>query len=472
MVRQSGRTGWWARLAGRVEHQVKAPLFGCSMCGQCVVRTCQFVCPMRCPKGLRNGPCGGSEGGRCEVDPALPCVWSQIWQRAERRGRFQHLLPLQPPVDWRLKSTSAWLNVVRGTIDLDGHPRNDWTQLTDRTDPGPRAGTRLETALRAGEFVVTAEVTPPRVPDLNLLQKRIDTLNDLVHAVNVTDNAAATVKMPSGAVCACLAQSGIEPIFQQQCRDRNRLALQSDLLGAYASGIRNVFVVTGDHVTTGDHPQAKPVHDVDAVQLLAIYHRMRTEGKLASGSDLRDSPKAEPFRPRLFLGCAAHPTADPLKAQVLRLLKKAWAGADFAQTQCVFDLERFEQFMAIAREEGVTERLFILVGIMPVRSVKAFEFLRKVPGIHVPEALVRRLETAADKEAEGLRIAQELFEGIRRVPGVSGVHLMAPYWEAAIPELLARRQVFGVRRSVLGSDELDGWVGSVGSARTPERLNT
>jgi methylenetetrahydrofolate reductase (NADH) len=444
MVTQPGRPGWWARLVGRIEHPIKGPLFGCSMCGQCVVRTCQFVCPMRCPKGLRNGPCGGSEGGRCEVDPALPCVWSQIWQRAEERGQIGRLLPVQPPVDWRLKSTSAWLNVARGVIDLDGHPRNGWTALTDRSDPsdrsdpGLRAGTRLETGLRAGEFAVTAEIAPPRVPDLSLLQKRIDTLKDLVHAVNVTDNAAATVKMPSGAVCAFLAQNGVEPIFQQQCRDRNRLALQSDLLGAYAFGARNVFVVSGDHVTIGDHPQAKPVHDVDAVQLLSIYHRMRTEGKLASGSDLRDSAKAEPFRPRLFLGCAAHPTADPLKAQALRLLKKAQAGADFAQTQCLFDLERFEQFMAIARDEGVTERLFILVGIMPVRSVKAFEFLRKVPGIHVPDALVKRLEGASDKEEEGLRIARELLESVRRTPGVSGVHLMAPYWEAAIPELLGR----------------------------------
>lgn len=437
MVRQSGTSGWWARLVGRVEHQVKAPLFGCSMCGQCVVRTCQLVCPMRCPKGLRNGPCGGSEGGRCEVDPALPCVWSQIWERAEERGKSERLFPVQPPVDWRLKDTSAWLNVASGITDLDGHPRGGWMSLAPPPEPGPRAGTRLENALRAGEFVVTAEIAPPRVPDLSLLQKRVDTLKDLVHAVNVTDNAAATVKLPSGAVCAFLAQNGIEPIFQQQCRDRNRLALQSDLLGAYASGVRNVFVVTGDSVTIGDHPQAKPVHDVDAVQLLAIYHRMRTEGKLASGSDLRDSAKGEPFRPRLFLGCAAHPTADPLKAQVLRLLKKARAGADFAQTQCLFDLERFEQFMAIARDEGVTERLFILVGIMPVRSVRAFEFLRKVPGVHVPDSMVKRLEEAVDKEAEGLRIAQELLESVRRTPGVAGVHLMAPYWEAAIPALLA-----------------------------------
>jgi methylenetetrahydrofolate reductase (NADH) len=447
MVRQSGTSGWWARLAGRAEHQIKAPLFGCSMCGQCVVRTCQFVCPMRCPKGLRNGPCGGSEGGRCEVDPALPCVWSQIWGRAEERGQSERLLPVQPPVDWRLKSTSAWLNVARGIIDLDGHPRTGQADPTDRSDPsdrsdrGPRADTRLEKALRAGEFAVTAEIVPPRVPDFSRLQKRLDTLKDLVHAVNVTDNAAATVKMPSGAVCAFLAQNGVEPIFQQQCRDRNRLALQSDLLGAYAFGARNVFVVSGDHVTIGDHPQAKPVHDVDAVQLLAIYHRMRTEGKLASGSDLRGSAKAEPFRPRLFLGCAAHPTADPLQAQVLRLLKKARAGADFAQTQCVFDRGRFEQFMAIARDEGVTERLFILVGIMPVRSVKAFEVLRKVPGISIPDALVRRLEAAEDKEEEGLSIAQELLEGVRGVPGVAGVHLMAPYWEAAIPELLARERI-------------------------------
>jgi methylenetetrahydrofolate reductase (NADPH) len=265
-------------------------------------------------------------------------------------------------------------------------------------------------------------------------------LKDRVHAVNVTDNAAATVKMPSWVVCAFLAQSGVEPIFQQQCRDRNRLALQSDLLGAYALGVRNVFVVTGDSVTIGDHPEAKPVHDVDAVQLLAIYHRLRSEGRLASGGELRDGVKGETFYPRLFLGCAGHPTAEPLTAQVLRLQKKATAGADFVQTQCVFDLQRFERFMAMARDEGITERLYILPGIMPVRSTRALDFLRKVPGIHVPKELVNRLDAARDKGEEGLRIAGELLDSVGRVPGVSGVHLMAPSWEDALPALLEQLQ--------------------------------
>ncbi|MBI3910232.1 MAG: methylenetetrahydrofolate reductase [Armatimonadetes bacterium] len=295
--------------------------------------------------------------------------------------------------------------------------------------------------MRAGEFAVTAELVPTRVPDFRLLQKRVDALKGKVHAVNVTDNAAATVKMPSWAACAFLIQNGVEPIFQLSCRDRNRLALQSDLLGAYAFGVRNVFVVTGDYVTIGDHPQAKPVHDVDAVQLLAIFHRMRAEGKLASGGDLRDGTKGTVFTPDLFLGCAAHPTADPPKAQVLRLLKKERAGADFVQTQCVFDLKRFEQFMAIVRDEGVTERLSILAGVMPVKSVKAFEFLSNVPGIRVPDALVKRLAAAQDKEEEGLRIAEEILVGVKNVVGVSGAHLMAPYWEAAIPALLERAQV-------------------------------
>jgi len=438
MLRHYRTQGWWARRLGSVERQAKAPLLGCSMCGQCVVRACQFVCPMRCPKGLRNGPCGGSEEGKCELAPGLPCVWSQIWERAEQRGQLERVLAVQPLVDWRLVGTSAWLNVAQGVITLDGHPKDGWTALTERPTAEPRAGTRLEEGLRVGEFVVTVEIVPPRVPDFQRLQKRVDALRGNVHAVNVTDNAAATVKLPSWAVCAFLIENGVEPIFQQSCRDRNRLALQGDLLGAYAVGVRNVFVVSGDSITLGDHPQARPVHDVDAVQLLAIYHRMRREGKLASGGDLRDGARGDPFTPRLFLGCAGHPTADPLKAQVLRLLKKARAGADFVQTQCVFDLERFERFMALAREEGVTQDLSILAGIMPVRSLRALDSLSKVPGIYIPEALVRRLEAAEDKEEEGLRIAQELLEGVRRVPGVSGAHLMAPYWEAAIPALLER----------------------------------
>jgi methylenetetrahydrofolate reductase (NADH) len=460
MARQSGTQSWLVRVVGGVEHGVKGPLLDCSMCGQCVARTCQMVCPMRCPKGLRNGPCGGSEGGRCEVDPARPCVWSQIWERADRRGQVGRILEVQPPLDWRLKDTPAWLNLATGTIDLDGHPRDGWLAKEYQPDGSMQAETRLETTLRGGEFAVTAEIVPPRVPDLALLQKRVDALRGRVHAVNVTDNAAATVKMPSWAVCASLIQNGIEPIFQQQCRDRNRLALQSDLLGAYALGVRNVFVVSGDSVTIGDHPQARPVHDVDAVQLLAIYHRLRSEGKLASGSDLQSGTKG-PFVPRLFLGCAGHPTADPLRAQVLRLLKKARAGADFVQTQCLFDLKRFEQFMQIARDEGVTERLFILPGIMPVRTARAFEFLRKVPGIHVPDDLVRRLGAAEDKDEEGLRIAAELLEGVRSIPGVAGVHLMAPYWEVAIPALLERVQ----------ATSRSGCEAVGASSPTPECLN-
>jgi methylenetetrahydrofolate reductase (NADPH) len=443
---------WWARRIRAVERQLKSPLFGCSMCGQCIVRACHYVCPMRCPKGLRNGPCGGSEGGRCEVSADAPCVWSAIWERAgtgstrSRASRTeqeqQRLLEVQPPVDWRLSGTSAWLNVAQGVIELDGHPRNGWKALPNEPATEPRTGTGLEAKLRAGEFAITAEIVPPRVPDLDRLERRIEALRGRVDAVNVTDNAAATVKAPSWAVCARLLQKGIEPIFQQSCRDRNRLALQSDLLGAYALGVRNAFVVTGDHIGVGDHPQAKPVHDVDSVQLLAIYHRMRAEGRLASGVEIvGKGGKEEPFLPRLFLGCAGHPTADPLHAQVLRLVKKARAGADFVQTQCIFDLERFERFMALARDEGVTERLFLLAGIMPVRSPRAFEMLRGVPGIDVPEAVVRRLTEAEDKESEGLRIASELLEGVGSVPGVAGVHLMAPSWEAAIPALLERQGV-------------------------------
>lgn len=428
---------WWGRGLRAIERQIKSPLFGCSLCGQCILRACHYICPMRCPKHLRNGPCGGNEGGRCEVGPGIPCVWGRIWERAEQKQRYRRLLEVQPPVDWRLSGTSAWLNVIQGLIELDGHPRDGWQAPSYEAGTAPCAGTGLEAKLRAGKFAVTAEIVPPRVPDLDRLKQRIEALRDRVDAVNVTDNAAATVKTPSWAVCAHLLQHGIEPIFQQSCRDRNRLALQSDLLGAYALGVRNVFVVTGDQISIGDHPQAKAVHDVDSIQLLAIYHRMRTEGRLASGGEIVAKATAEaPFLPRLFLGCAGHPTADPLHAQVLRLLKKARAGADFVQTQCVFDLERFRRFMALARDEGVTERLFVLAGIMPVRSLRAFELLRRIPGIDVPDAIVKRLSEAADKEETGLRIAGELLEGVRSVPGVAGVHLMAPAWEAAIPALL------------------------------------
>jgi 5,10-methylenetetrahydrofolate reductase len=439
--------GWFSRTVGGVERGVKTPLLGCAMCGQCIVRTCQMSCPMRCPKSLRNGPCGGSHNGYCEVVPTMRCTWDEAWTKAERRSQIPRLMKIQPLIDWRLEGTPAWLNVVKGIISIDGHPKDAWNIPIAQPATEPRAGTLLEQCLRAGEFVVTAEIVPPRVPDFKVIQKRVDALKGRVHGVNVTDTAAATVKMPSWAICSFLIQNGIEPIFQLGCRDRNRLALQSDLLGAYACGVRNVFAVSGDYVTVGDHPQARPVHDVDAIQLLAIFHRMRHEGKLASGSDLRDSAKAEPFKPKLFLGCAAHPTADPVKGQVMRVLKKALAGADFVQTQVVFDIERFRQFMAMAHDEGLTKHVKILAGIMPVKSVKAFEFMKTVPGIRVPDALIKRLDAAANKEEEGLAIALELIEAVRATPGVAGVHLMAPYWEPAVPVLLDRAKL-GVKKTV------------------------
>jgi methylenetetrahydrofolate reductase (NADPH) len=296
----------------------------------------------------------------------------------------------------------------------------------------------LENALRAGQFAVTAEIVPPRVPDFGLLQKRVAALKGKVHGVNVTDNASASVKMPSWAVCAFLVQNGVEPILQLACRDRNRLALQADLLGAYAFGVRNVFAVTGDYVTIGDHPESKPVHDVDAIHLTAIMHRMRTEGKFAAGVDIKDTTKGEAFKPRLFLGCAAHPSADPVVGQVMRVLKKVHAGADFVQTQVIFDLKRFDEFMKVARDKGLTERVKILAGVMPVKSVKAYQFLGEVPGIKVAPEFPKRLEAAANKDEEGLKIAQEVIEHCRATPGVAGVHLMAPYWEPAVPILLER----------------------------------
>ena len=430
--------GWFSRTIGFMERCVKQPIFNCSMCGQCIIRTCQLHCPMRCPKSLRNGPCGGSHEGLCEVIPGHRCVWDQVWNTAERRDQIERVMKIQPPIDWRLEGTPAWLNVVKGIITLDGHPKDGWMPQPAAPATEPRAGTTLENALRAGQFVVTAEIVPPRVPDFGSLQKRIAALRGKVQAVNVTDNASASVKMPSWTVCAVLAQNGVEPIFQLACRDRNRLALQADLLGAYAFGVRNVFAVTGDFVTIGDHPGAKPVHDIDAIQLTSMLHRMRAEGKLASGVDIRDSAKAEPFKPKLFIGCAAHPTADPILGQVMRVLKKVRAGADFVQTQVVFDLKRFAEFMKIARDHGLTEKAKILVGVMPMKSAKAYEFLGKVPGIKVAPEFPKRLEAAASKDEEGIAIAQEIIEFSRATPGVAGVHLMAPHWEAAIPVLLER----------------------------------
>jgi len=291
---------------------------------------------------------------------------------------------------------------------------------------------RLEKTLSSGQFAVTAECGPPRGADVSALENKGKYLLGYVDAVNVTDNQTAIVRMSSVAACSILKGLGHEPILQMVTRDRNRIALQSDLFGAYALGIRNVLCLTGDHHSFGNQKEAVGVFDLDSIQLVKTVRDMREEGTLIGGVDIQEPPK-------MFIGAAENPFADPPEWRVVRLAKKIQAGADFIQTQCIFNISRFEQFMNRARDMGLTEKVSVLAGITPLKSAAMARYMSaKVAGMEVPEEIINRISALPKEEqaAEGIKIAVETIERVREIEGVAGVHIMAIEWEQKVPEIL------------------------------------
>jgi 5,10-methylenetetrahydrofolate reductase len=317
---------------------------------------------------------------------------------------------------------------------------------------GYLVGSNLERVLRAGHFAVTGELGPPQSADGGTIRAKAALLRGLVDAVNITDNQTAIVRMSSIGAGALLIQEGLEPIIQMTCRDRNRLAIQSDLLGAYALGIRNLLCLTGDHQTFGNHPTAKNVFDIDSIQLINMVVNMRDQRTFQCG---------DPFKgqePRFFTGAAAAPFADPIEFRPYRLAKKVKAGANFIQTQLIYDVPAFARFMEVVRELGLHKQVYILAGVGPLKSPAMARYMKdKVPGILVPDIWIERMEAAGapwagkskesltkeDKkarseawQAEGIRICIELIQQLRQIEGVSGVHIMAIEWEEAIKPIV------------------------------------
>ena len=290
----------------------------------------------------------------------------------------------------------------------------------------------LEKALESGKFVVTAECGPPKGADTEILIKKGKSLLGWVDAVNVTDNQTAIVRMSSLAACSILKQLGHEPILQMVTRDRNRIALQSDLFGAYALGVRNVLCLTGDHQSFGNQKEAVGVFDLDSVQLLQTAHDMRESGIIIGGEAIQGPPQ-------LFVGAAENPFADPVDWRVVRLGKKVRAGADFIQTQCIYNLSRFETFMTQAKDMGLTEKTAILAGVTPLKTAGMARYMAtKVAGMDIPEELISRMaKMPKEKQAEeGIKIAVETIQRVKEIPGVAGIHLMAIEWEHMVPEIL------------------------------------
>ncbi|MDX1521029.1 MAG: methylenetetrahydrofolate reductase [Anaerolineae bacterium] len=301
-----------------------------------------------------------------------------------------------------------------------------------QTSDTMRSGSRLERVLRSGRFAITAELNPPDSPNPQAVYDAALVLAEVADAINATDASGANVHMSSVAICALLTRAGYEPVLQVSCRDRNRIAIQGDLLGAAAMGVKNVLCLTGDDVSAGDHPQAKRVFDFDSIRLLQTAKIMRDQGHFLSGRKLDE-------RPRLFLGAASNPFVPPYDWRPKRLAKKIAAGADFIQTQYCYDVARFKEFMKQTRDLGLHEKAYILVGVGPLRSEKAAQFMRtKVPGVVIPDAVVDRLaKTPKEKKVEeGKKICVEIIEQVREIEGVAGVHVMAYRQEELVVEIV------------------------------------
>jgi len=294
-----------------------------------------------------------------------------------------------------------------------------------------KSGSNLEKVLTSGQFAVTGELGPPKSADPEVVREKARVLKGHVDAVNITDCQTAIVRMSSIAAGLIAKSEGVEPVIQMTCRDRNRIGMQSDILGAAALGLKNLLCLTGDHQKFGNHPGAKGVFDMDSIQLLGMVRDMRDEKRFQCGEEIKRN------EPRLFLGCAANPFAGPPDFRARRLAKKVKNGADFVQTQIVYNVERFARFMEQVRDLGLHEKVYILAGVTPPKSLGMARYMKNfVPGLDVTDEVIARMKDASDKEDEGINICVDIINQVREIEGVAGVHVMAIEWEHRAREII------------------------------------
>ena len=454
------RESFGRRFREKIEMMVKGPVWGCRMCGNCLLQETAFICCMECPKGLRNGPCGGvTPDGHCYVDPTRRCVWHAIYYRARKTGREDTLLEVLPPLDWNRAGTETWADVFsqigstgtgRFIGSLFSRDRELKKQVWDsvfRTVRQPEwwdgdseyhpAGYRepaseLEKNLREGRFVVATEVTPPLSADSGKLKNDIELVKPYVKAINFTDASSAIPKMSALACCKVAVDLNAEPVFQIAARDSTRISLQADAIGAGQFGIRNILCVTGDSPVVGPPPASDMnINDLDSVQMLWILRRMRDEGIYLDGRKMKHPPL-------YFLGAATTPFALDPELQAIRDQKKVNAGAQFFQTNIIFEPERLDPWLEQLDRRNVLGKVSILVGLVPLKSYKAALYLHeKVPGVYLPEKILSRMEKAGDgAREEGIAITLEMIASLRKKKGISGIHLMSLGWEDVVGRIV------------------------------------
>lgn len=298
-----------------------------------------------------------------------------------------------------------------------------------------KAGTNLEKILEGGHFAVTAEIGPPKGTTTSVITRKAEILKNNCDALNITDNQTAIVRMSSFSGCILLKQMGIDPVMQMVCRDRNRIAIQSDILGAVGLGIGNVLCLSGDHQKFGNHPTSKNVFDLDSIQLIQTLKQMRDERKFLCGEEISGEVP-------LYIGAVENPFADPFEFRVTRLSKKVQAGASFIQTQAIYDIEKFKKWMKLVTDKGITEEVHILAGVIPIKSAGMARYMRDyVPGVHVPDEIVKRMEDAKNAKEEGISIILEIIDLLKEIDGVHGVHIMAVGWEEIVPVIVEKAKL-------------------------------
>lgn len=455
-----GKETFGRRLLANIEILIKGPLFGCRMCGNCLLQETAFICPMECPKGMRNGPCGSiTPDTRCYVDESRKCIWNAIYERAERKGREKTLLEVLPPVDWSRAGTETWAGVVsqvrktgtgrfiRSFFLKDTTAKQEIWDSVFKTIRQPdwwmgdpeyhpplysEPASELERRLKNREFVVATEVTPPVAADSLKLRRDIELVKPYVTAINFTDAASGIPRMSASSCCKVAAEMDAEAVLQIAARDTTRTRLQSDVIGAGQLGVRNILCVSGDSSKVGPHPTSDMnILDLDSVQMLWILRRMRDEGIYLDGRKIK-------YPPKFFLGAATTPFAMKPELQAIRDQKKVNAGAQFFQTNIVFEPERLDQWLGQLEKRGVLEKVYILIGMVPLRSYKAALHLhQKVPGVYLPPKILERMENAGNRaEEEGIQIILETIDSVKHKKGVNGIHLMTLGWEAVVGRIV------------------------------------
>ena len=449
------------RVLRTTERYIKGPMFGCRMCGNCLLQETAFICPMECPKGMRNGPCGGSTPEKCYVDETRPCIWYKIYERSFKMGREHMLLEVLPPLDWDKVGTETWGDVVRsmrkfgtGSFIRERFSGNkekkrlSWEAvfqpvrqpawwIGDSIYHAPEYQepySKLERELKSGKFVITAEVSPPLSTATGKLKRDIALVKELVAAVNFTDSASASPRMSSMACSKIAAELGADPVLQIAARDKTRSGLQSDIMGANVMGVHNVLCITGDNARIGPTPTSNTnILDMDAVQMIWILRRMRDEGIYLDGRKMKSPP-------RLFLGAAASPFASEPGFQALREEKKINAGAQFFQTNLIYDPDGLDLWLEALDRRNILDKVYILAGVTPIRSKRMAQYLHhNIPGVRVPQSILDRFEAAKEDDYEelGVEIVLEIIEKIKDKPGLNGLHLMSVGWEAIVPRIIS-----------------------------------